>query len=116
GVAGPEVDAAEPAVDRRAGRGAGEDGRAGGREPVAVGGACDERGELGREREDGGVAEPRRVLVLRYREEQPAGRQWAVAQGLQDLPFDVREAGAYVRQFLAQALERGELEPGARVG
>jgi hypothetical protein len=67
------------------------------------------------EDEDGGVAEPRRVLVLRYRGEDALGRQWAVAQRLRDPPLDARDAAAYVRQFLQQALEGGDLEPGARV-
>jgi hypothetical protein len=116
GVAGAEVDSAEPAVDRRAGAGAGEDGLAGGRELVGAVGVRDERVEVGGEGEDGGVAEPRRVLVLRYRDEEPPGRQWAVSQSLQDLAFDAREAGAHVRQFLQQALEAGDVEPGAWVG
>jgi hypothetical protein len=116
GVARAEVDSAEPAVDRRACGGAGEDRLAGGRELVAAVGVRDERVEFGGQREDGGVAEPRRVLVLRYREEEVAWRQWAVAQSLQDLALDSREAGAHVRQFLQQALEAGDVEPRARVG
>jgi transposase-like protein len=60
--------------------------------------------------------EPRRILVLRYRDEAPLGRQWAVAQRLGDLPLAAREAGACVRQLLQQALDGGELEPGTRTG
>jgi transposase-like protein len=70
-----------------------------------------ERAKDGGEGEHG---EPRRVLVLRYRDEETLGRQWAVAQRLQDLPLDARDAGAYVRRFLEQTLDSGEdLEPGA---
>jgi hypothetical protein len=74
-----------------------------------------ERARVGGTGEHGGVAEPRRVLVLRYRDEDALGRQWAVAQRLQDPPLDARDAAAYVRQFLQQALGGGDLEPGARV-
>src|SRR5215216_3173193 len=56
GVAGAEVDSTEPAVDRRAGGGAGEDGLAVGRQLVRAVGMGDEGVKVGGEREDGGVA------------------------------------------------------------
>lgn len=115
GLAGAEVDASEPAVDRRAGGVSGEDGGPVRRERVAAAGERDQRLKVGGEREDRRVAQPRRVLVLRYRGEEPLGRQWAIAQSLEDLPLHAREAGAHVRQLLQQALEAGNVEPGARV-
>jgi transposase-like protein len=116
GLARAEVVAAEPAVDRRAGGGAGEDGAALGRERVAAAGERDERVELAGDGVDGGVAEPRRFLVLRYRGEQTVGRERAVGERGEDLAFDAGEAGADVWQLLEQALERRDVEPRAGVG
>jgi transposase-like protein len=97
GVAGAEVDASEPAVDRRAAGGSREDGCALGRELVAAVREGDERVQVAGEREDGGIARPRRVLVLRYRGDQLGGRERAGAQCVEDLAFDAGEA---VRQLL----------------
>src|SRR6185312_13086105 len=88
GLAGAEVDASEPAVDRRAGGGAGEDGVSLRGELVAAAGGRDERGEVGGERVHGGVAQPRRILVLRYLGEEALGRERAATEGREDLAFD----------------------------
>lgn len=61
-VTGAEMDASQPAVDRRAGGGAGEDGLAGGRELVATIVDREQRVEVGSEREHRGVADPGWVL------------------------------------------------------
>ena len=62
-----EVDASEPAVERWAGGGSGEDGGAVGRELVAVPSEGDERVEVVCEGEDRGVADPGWVLGRRRR-------------------------------------------------
>jgi transposase-like protein len=116
GLAGAEVDASEPAVDRRAGGGAGEDGLSLRRELVAAVRKHDERGEVSGERVDGGVAQPRRVLVLRYRGEEALRRERAGAEGVEDLVFDAGEAGTDVRKLLQQAFEAVDLDPRAGVG
>jgi hypothetical protein len=115
GVAGAEVDAAEPAVDRRAGGVAGKDGGAFGREFVAAAGEGDERAEVAGDGVDRGVAEPRWVLVGRDGGEQIAGRERAVGERLEDLALGAREAGADVGQLLEQALETAHPDPGSGV-
>ena len=110
------MDAAEPAIDRRAGGGAGDDGVSLRRELVEAVGERDEGVEVRGERVDGRVAQPRRILVLRYRGEQAQGRKRAVAKGLEDLAFDAGEAGADVRKLLQQAFEAVDADPRAGVG
>jgi hypothetical protein len=116
GPAGAEVDPAEPAVDRRSGGDAGEDGVSVRRQLIAAVGDGDERGEVRGERVHGGVAQPPRILVLRYRGEEPMRRERAVAKGLEDLAFDTGEAGADVRKLLQQAFEAVDAGPCAGVG
>ena len=115
GVAWTEVDAAEPAVDRRAGGMAGEDGGAVGRELVAAAGEVDERAEVAGDGVDRGVAEPRWVLVGRDGEEELVGRERPVGERLEDLALGAGEARADVGELLEQALEAANADPGARV-
>jgi transposase-like protein len=115
GVARAEVDAAEPAVDRRAGGVAGENGGAVGRERVDVAGELDERREVAGEGEDGGVAEPGWVLAGGDGGEQRGGPARAGPQGLEDLALGAAQARAGVGQLLEEALEGGDVEPGAGI-
>ena len=97
------MDAADPAVDRRAGGVAREDGGALGRERVR---ALDERRQVARQREDGVVAEPGRVLVRGDGGEQAGGRERAGLERLEDLPLGPAEPGADVGELLEQSPER----------
>jgi transposase-like protein len=116
GPAGSEVDAAEPAVHRRASGGAREDGLSIRRELVAAVREGDERGQVRGERVDRGVTQPRPILVLRYRGEELMRSDRASAEGVENLAFDAGEAGADVRKLLQEAFEAGDAEPRAGVG
>jgi transposase-like protein len=115
GAAATEVDASEPAVDRGAPGRAVEDRPALGRELVAAVREADERGEVGREGEDGRLADPRWVLVGGGGDDEVRGRERAVAERLEDLPLEPALFG--VRAWLPWAEERPfEVEQGIRHG
>jgi transposase-like protein len=116
GLARPEVDASDPAVDRRAGRVAVEDGVALRRELVAPVGDDHERVQVGGECEDGRVAEPWRVFALSHSQEKLVRVGGLGSKRFEDLPLGAGEAAANVRKILQEALEGGDLEPRAGVG
>jgi transposase-like protein len=116
GVAGAEVDASEPAVDRRAGGLAREDRAAGRRELVGTVPVRDQRLELVGEGEQVGVSDPGWLLVGGGGLAEVVGRERAVEQRLEDLALEAREPGAGVRELLEQAGEGEDGGPGARIG
>jgi hypothetical protein len=116
GPAGAEVDAAEPAVDRRAGGRAVEDADALGRERVVPVGARDQRLKVVGEGEHGGVAEPRWVFAFSHRRKQLVRVAGPGAERFEDLPLGAAQPGPDVWKLLQQAVQGGDLEPCAGIG
>jgi hypothetical protein len=115
GPAGAEVDAADPAVERRAGGGSREYGGAVGRELVGAVVGVDERLEVVGEREDRRVSDPRWVLGGDGGLEQVVRSERAVGECLEDLALEPAEAGARVGELLEQPREGGDGGPCARL-
>jgi hypothetical protein len=116
GLAGAEVDAADPAVDRGAGGGSFEDGEAAGRERVVPVVESDQRLKAVGEGEDGRVAEPRWVFTFSHSRKELVPVAGPGLERLEDLPLGAAQSGPDVWELLKQALEGGEVEPCAGIG